>query len=369
LEEERTNGMAGLLCRGGNLDDETNPSATDMNLNTYCNQTSVSTSSCTTVPEDWSALCRAENYNEASQGEDYVRCDCACGIWDPDCDDVNATLYCNPFQDSPTDSTDMWCSSKTLQCRSGAVPVEGSTVTSAMFDEVTYGPGPGRTKAMCDCGEFEEWDPDCDYQGDLDLVDQCDTNSYCNMDNECVPAPDGWTCAAVYYSQLTNLLPEGEVPACDCNCGIWDPDCDHQQLRFTSSGSELSLRCHASDSPISEDSRSAFCMRNNRKCGQAPGAWYGAPEWFNETSHGTLDGTEVTCHCGLGMYDPDCNIKSLNITRCGRVATVTTDKCQASCPNCVPQSLARAGEDNAVSQLVPSIACVFLFALRMVFSS
>lgn len=64
--------------------------------------------------------------------------------------------------------------------------------------------------------------PDCDEKscGDDGCGGTCGTcaaGESCALTNECVP--DAWTCPLVYYN---------DDVACDCGCGVQDPDCDGQ---------------------------------------------------------------------------------------------------------------------------------------------
>jgi len=367
LGQKRRNGRAGLLCRWGTRDDELQPSSTDMELQNYCVYTGVGTeTTCTSAPRDWAPRCVSSFYDQTSTSSIYstqdghgvlddLRCDCACGQWDPDCNDRNNTLFCNPDQSKFEPTTgDFWCSPVTLQCRSGPSPAENSSAWIAYFDELTYGVAPDRTIPSCDCGMFTEWDPDCDLQssvlrGTIDSV--CANDEYCSVTtNECVAIAEpafvrGPDCAAVLYDQL-NSATYGElgIPTCDCGCGVWDPDCDSALLRYQYDGSLFELNCFdGSDIPSAD--RSSFCMKSSNTCGQAPSAWYGAPEWFNETNHQTIPpGQNASCHCGVGMYDPDCALtgnRTLEVVCGPSAAPYVGKKCSSTCPNCVPDSVSR----------------------------
>jgi len=68
----------------------------------------------------------------------------------------------------------------------------------------------------CDCGAY---DPDCDLGAPLA---GCEEQERCNSDGECVPrAPAEWTCSPLSYAANNT---------CDCNCGVYDPDCDFVDL-------------------------------------------------------------------------------------------------------------------------------------------
>jgi len=338
----RRNGKAGLLCKGANSDEE-NPSATDMALNNYCVYNSSSQDSeCTTAPTGWSPRCVSSFYNEIGQGSlaNDSRCDCACGLWDPDCEDLDSTLFCNPDQSSsaPSSKDGQWCSRTLLTCVTSPATnaMYNGTSIATQYDEVNNGPAPGRSKPHCDCGTFDEFDPDCLLQirDDDAITTSCADHEFCDYQlNECVPVPDEWTCPPALYSQLENeYYGDWLAPSCDCGCGLWDPDCNSQVRRHTFKDSQpFDLTCW--DDPTISGLRTAFCQFNTNTCDQAPSAWFGAPEWFNETRHGTLDNSEIICHCGNGVYDPDCDNDDLNVTWCG--TTRTSKKCSSDCPNCV----------------------------------
>lgn len=72
----------------------------------------------------------------------------------------------------------------------------------------------------CDCG-CGAYDPDCDNP-DLEILN-CEAGEVCNAAGECQGSggPNGWTCDLSYYAAGDD---------CDCNCGIFDPDCDDPNL-------------------------------------------------------------------------------------------------------------------------------------------
>ena len=384
LGQKRRNGHAGLLCTGGNRDGELDPTQAEKELRNYCVFTPAGTdTTCTTAPVNWAARCVSSFYDQSSSSSLYknfpndTRCDCACGMWDPDCNVRANPLYCTPDQSkyAPTEGN-FACSPSTLQCRTGPSPAINTSTWIAYFDEFTYGTAPDRTVPSCDCGLFTEWDPDCDMQSSVlrgTITTNCAADEYCSVTtNECVAianpnfvrAPD---CAPVLYDQL-NSATYGElgIPTCDCGCGVWDPDCDSSLLRYQYDGSLFELNCFDNSNSPSSD-RSSFCQKNSNTCGQAPSAWYGAPEWFNETRSQTIPpGQNASCHCGVGMYDPDCALtgnRTLTV-KCGPYAAPYAGKsCSSTCPNCVPDSLSRT---SSASLLLPS--SLFLVLIPFVFA-
>jgi len=180
LGQKRRNGGAGLLCRGGNRDDELQPSNTDKQLQNYCVYTeSGADTTCTSAPRDWAARCVSSFYDQTSVSSlyqsqsgqsslDTIRCDCACGMWDPDCNDRSNALYCNPDQSKHEPTVgDVSCSPVLRQCVTAPSPAPNTTTWAAYFDEFTYGVAPDRSVPSCDCGLFSEWDPDCDLQSSV----------------------------------------------------------------------------------------------------------------------------------------------------------------------------------------------------------
>lgn len=236
------------------------------------------------APVNWAARCVSSFFDQSSSSSLYknfpndTRCDCACGMWDPDCNVRTNPLYCTPDQSkyAPTEGN-FACSPSTLQCRTGPSPAVNTSTWIAYFDEFTYGTAPDRTVPSCDCGLFTEWDPDCDMQSSVlrgTITTNCAADEYCSVTtNECVAianpnfvrAPD---CAPVLYDQL-NSATYGElgIPTCDCGCGVWDPDCDSSLLRYQYDGSLFELNCFDNTNSPSSD-RSSFCQKNSNTCGQ-----------------------------------------------------------------------------------------------------
>ena len=111
------------------------------------------------VPTEWTC---SDSFYGATDG-----CDCACGAWDPDCDDASSSVY--------------GCSSDTDVC----VNTNGGTCQASSSS------GSGS-------GSMSQYPPP---------PPPPDSSS----------APTEWTCDLAYY---------GANDGCDCACGAWDPDCD-----------------------------------------------------------------------------------------------------------------------------------------------
>jgi len=92
--------------------------------------------------------------------------------------------------------------------------------------------------------------------------------------------PPGWTCDPLFYDA---------EDGCDCQCGAWDPDCDHESKDDPRS---IVLNCASGASPQ--------CVKPNGVCsyGQPPSNWFCSDSRYNSS-----DG----CDCGCGAYDPDCD--------------------------------------------------------------
>jgi hypothetical protein len=196
-------------------------------------------------------------YYDAADG-----CDCECGVWDPDCDISGADIYnCVEGQTCEKDANDSGV------CAGTAV---GWTCEEAKFDDGTN----------CDCG-CGAADPDCSVTPALPLLG-CETGESCNTAGACVPAD--WTCNANYYNA-------GATDGCDCECGVWDPDCDidgenepTSSIANCAGGQTCEKDANNNDAPT--------CV------GVATG-WTCTEDKFD-------DGVNCDCDCGAG--DPDCAV-------------------------------------------------------------
>jgi len=130
--------------------------------------------------------------------EDGWYCDCECGVWDPDCD----------FRAAPVNG----CSLMGATCveEDGDGVCEGG-IEGWICDPIYY----SDWECDCDCGI---WDPDCDIEPTP--VFGCSLAGATCVEEDgkgvCEGGVEGWTCDPSYYA-------DGE---CECDCGIWDPDCD-----------------------------------------------------------------------------------------------------------------------------------------------
>lgn len=158
------------------------------------NQRNVAGDTCYhAVPFAWS--CQSNYYN-ASDG-----CDCECGAWDPDCDSDPEVFGCD-----------------------GHITTCVMRNNTGVCNLVQYSPAPGwfcspnfyNATDGCDC-ECGAHDPDCD-DPDQDVFG-CYDDIGCLASGICdwPTAPAEWTCEAYFYDANDG---------CDCNCGMYDPDCD-----------------------------------------------------------------------------------------------------------------------------------------------
>lgn len=88
-----------------------------------------------------------------------------------------------------------------------------------------------------------------------------------------------WTCTPSYY---------GAGDGCDCNCGMWDPDCDTSSSVY---GCQAGQRCVEPGI-----------------CQGGAGAGWTCPQLYYDA----LDG----CDCECGAWDPDCNVPGQSVLHC-----------------------------------------------------
>ncbi len=217
------------------------------------------------VPDTWTCLPRYYN-----AGDD---CDCDCGAYDPDCDDPTLDVVnCLAGEVCDSDGT---C----VDDGSGGVP-------SGWFcDPDYYDAG---DDCDCECGAY---DPDCNNPG-LDILG-CGAGEVCDLDGTCVIAsdvPPGWTCDPDYY---------GVGDDCDCDCGVYDPDCDDPRLDIL--GCDVDQICDVDGTCID---------------GGIPSAWFCSDLYYDAGDD---------CDCDCGAYDPDCDDPTLDILGCAIGQVCDTD--------------------------------------------
>jgi len=357
----RQTGEMGLLCSADGRED--NKGFEDASLTYYCHRV---TNECVQTPTNWNLICPPHFYDEGAQNIETV-CDCNCGEWDTDCNNLTASLYCS---DEPSNLERTWCSPKTLSCRQAP---EGWFGHPMYYNEWEYGVPPAqngsdsnarqalptRQNPTCDCDQGI-WDPDCDYQA-LDGVDTtCGANQFCSKrTNTCetlvVP---GWTCHLSLYNELdTDTFGTNGLPDCDCGCGVYDPDCVRQDRRFIQGTDSFGLVCHEISLENTFDRRT-FCNFSSTTCHDAPAGWLGAPSWFDELSSRSWGNrNEPSCNCGLGIWDPDCRLIEHEL-RCGVEASRTRQvACDPELPLC----------NSAVRMTVSLVALVLSLAFALLY--
>lgn len=133
-------------------------------------------------PPEWT--CSPPDFDDGST------CHCECGTWDPDCDVAGAELEGCSAGQSCVDPG---------KCE--GIPTDWSC------DPNEFANG---GDCNCECGAY---DPDCD--SGASTVIGCATSEYCASDARCLP--EGWSCFPSFYDAQDG---------CDCNCGVWDKDCE-----------------------------------------------------------------------------------------------------------------------------------------------
>ena len=187
-------------------------------------------------------------------------CDCECGAWDPDCDLPGQDVYnCD--------------SAETCVKPGTCIPIE-TPVGWECYPEFY------NTLDGCDC-ECGIWDPDCDVQP-YDVLN-CDNGEVCVEPGVCEPkeAPPDWQCDPKYYDS-------GD--GCDCDCGIWDPDCNFQGGTHNCRRDEICID-------------PGVCVQRQ----PPPTEWFCDSEFFD-----SRDG----CDCECGAWDPDCEIQAQDVFNC-----------------------------------------------------
>ena len=185
-------------------------------------------------------------------------CDCECGCWDPDCDDLEQKVY--NCEDDETCVEPGVCVSGTEVCPG----YEGASECCTTDDPCGWA-----MDSFCDCSGSCDWDVlDCSGGEKSALCDPCETDDDCESGGLCVSfegtpddlfcgqdcsdseCPEGYACFPEYANgdplfqcaptslDCDNVGPEtcdgwicnpdhyGSGDGCDCECGCWDLDCD-----------------------------------------------------------------------------------------------------------------------------------------------
>eukprot|EP00727_Mastigamoeba_balamuthi_P004916 m51a1_g14422 putative protein kinase domain containing protein (916) ;mRNA; f:489138-493017 len=261
-------------------------------------------------PPGW--VCTAARYNDS-------RCDCGCGVWDPDCrigragplssncsdgEVCNRSGQCQrPGWDVSVCRLESFGSGDGCQCGCKgaldpdcrdtdiaggpwypqAAPCPGINVAMCAADGTcadAWSDDPAGRAAhdgLCHCRSSGVMDPDClcvdDYSAlNCSYAQSTCGASRCYMGGCRASIASGWTCS---IKQI------GNPPQCDCNCGGFDPDCLARQNTIDVTG------CGPAGS------RSPYvCARNGTCVAQGCG-------------NGVLEGTDVyqeDCDSGAGCH-------------------------------------------------------------------
>ncbi len=197
-------------------------------------------------------------------------CDCDCGEYDPDCDDPTQIVLNCAFDETCSDAG---------TCE----PDTGGPTGDWFCSPAWFGGGDG-----CDCGCGAR-DPDCDDPAQE--VYGCLPGQVCDAAGDCASeggggdVPAEWTCLDWEY---------GDGEFCDCECGVYDPDCDVSDYAFNCGFGEA---CNADGT--CEDPGSGSGVPAGWTC---PDFWYDAGD---------------DCECECGAYDPDCDDPTAPVYFCG----------------------------------------------------
>ncbi len=177
--------------------------------------------------------------------------------------------------------------------------------------------------AVCDCG-CGAADADC-AKPKLSLAG-CEAQQICNATGQCVSkVPAGWTCAANTYAALD---------ACNCGCGVPDPDCQYASLAVAG--------CSGFNPVCDGSGTCATCVPtcSGKDCG-ADGCG---------GSCGACSGANV---CALGKCVDLCSPTPF---KC-QTATCGDDGCGGSCGSCAAGSACQNGSCVADTPVDDPTSC------------
>jgi hypothetical protein len=131
---------------------------------------------------------------------------------------------------------------------------------------------------------------------------------YCASAQTTVPAE--WTCDPSTYAEKSH---GHSTFSCDCGCGVYDPDCMEPAVSGSAADRIQDIYCLASRQDKRD--RSKTSCGADAKCVSVPHEWICEPRWYSEGVHGASGsfGTLApVCHCGCGIWDPDCAHRTNN---------------------------------------------------------
>jgi len=231
-------------------------------------------------------------------------CDCACGAYDPDCDDPLASLYGCAQGDQACDASG--------KCVKASDPSLLWTCLDTYYD----------ADDGCDCG-CGAYDPDCATPG-ATLYGCPQGATGCLADGTCAgiaaPPPSTWTCPAARFDA---------DDGCDCGCGARDPDCDAPGAALygcpqDAVGCSLAGTCVVDGCTPTCAGRECGTDGCGGVCGQCGGgetcsaagqcvSTTAPPTW---TCNPGLYGNGTACNCACGASDPDCADVTLAVDGC-----------------------------------------------------
>lgn len=233
-----------------------------------------------TVPAGWT--CDIEWWG-ADDG-----CDCGCGAWDTDCDNITESTVsqCYNINNEPI-NIPKWNCLPDGQCNV-TVPDQWTC------DPNLYATHDG--SCNCECGV---WDPNCyNFNSSNPLICNNGTTlsnstsyvSYCDFDTVTCSeveifvinnVPQGWDCNPTLFNNSNG---------CDCGCGSWDPDCDI--IGSDLYCNQINLNRLLAPDYLTQCSNTSFvCIED------IPTNWTCMDYQYNQTG---------ICHCGCGQWDPAC---------------------------------------------------------------
>eukprot|EP00732_Lithocolla_globosa_P002429 Lithocolla_globosa_v1_NODE_1584_length_2467_cov_5.572139.p1 type:complete len:763 gc:universal NODE_1584_length_2467_cov_5.572139:2427-139(-) len=182
-------------------------------------------------------------------------CDCECGIIDPDCTPDADIFGCDP----------------TTSCFDGVclVPSEGTTKMDEnekkQFSQLPHHHHQSSPNTNPTTEKKSQQKPSSSHQ-------QQQTRDH-------ITVPSNFTCPSSYYHSQDG---------CDCNCGVFDPDCSDPLAQiYGCFGENIYCTFDGMCSPIPEDQPSI------------PAEWQ-----CDSSTYSSQDG----CDCNCGVRDPDCDL-------------------------------------------------------------
>lgn len=268
----------------------------------YCEVEEDDNAHCPAPPRQWE--CSPRLYRD---GE---RCDCGCGVVDPDCES-SAAESCDVCND-PGSCSGQPCPSF-INAENNAACDQPTPPAEWACGALTYADG-----AECDCGCGVP-DPDCRFSDVASCVrcyvcggqGACEGTIDPDDSTQCAPPPPEWQCTTPQFRDLK----------CDCGCGIPDLACEFIELLYVC-GNYPVEGCSGGNKSHVDPNHNHLCIIS------VPEEWTCNRAYYE-------DGL---CDCGCGAPDRDC--PSEDVSAC--------DECDgdgscssAACPGSITE------DDNA----------------------